>query len=305
MTSRAATRAALALASAALALCACGGAVARTAAVADLGPCGLRASPPAAWRHVVWIWLENESYAQVIGSENAPFLTTLAHECGIAADYSATAHPSLPNYLAATSGSTWGITDDDPPSSHPIHGRSIFGQVAAAGLTWRSFEESMPRPCDPASSGAYAVKHNPAVYFVGIRRLCSRWDLPLTALRVGALPAFAFVTPNLCHDMHSCPVATGDAWLRRFVSSLVRGRSYRAGDTVVFVTFDEGTDAANHVATVIVSPSTRPGTVSTARFDHGSLLRTTEQLLGLPRLGAGTSMARAFDLSPPPAGGRR
>src|SRR5690348_12931747 len=85
-----------------LALCAGGGAGARAEAVVGRGPCGIRSSPPAAWRHVVWIWLENESYDSVIGSRSAPFLTRLAHACGLATDYSAITHPSLPNYLAAT-----------------------------------------------------------------------------------------------------------------------------------------------------------------------------------------------------------
>ena len=259
--------------------------------------CGLRSSPPAAWRHVVWIWLENEGYASVIGSRSAPFLTGLAHACGLATNYWAITHPSLPNYLAATSGSTWGVGDDNAPSSHPIDHQSIFGQIAAAGLTWRSFEESMPANCELSSSGEYAVKHNPAAYFVPIRRQCGAWDVPLRALSVDALPSFAFVTPNLCNDMHSCPVATGDEWLQRFVSSLVAGRSYRAGNTVLFITFDEGTGSSNRVATLVVSPSTRRGTVSAVRFDHYSLLATTEKLLGLPRLGNGTDMARAFGLS--------
>lgn len=280
----------------ALALCGCAGAAARTAAAVVPRACGLRPAPPAAWRHVVWVWLENEDYSSVIGSRSAPFLSRLAHTCGIATDYFAITHPSLPNYLAATSGSTWGVVDDDSPSSHPIAGPSIFSQVTAAGLTWRSFEESMPTNCDLTSEGEYAVKHNPAAYYVGIRRQCASRDVPLSALRVDALPSFTFVTPNICNDMHSCPVATGDTWLRGFIRSLVAGRSYKAGNTIVFITFDEGTGSSNRVATVVVSPSTPRGTVTAARFDHYSLLATTEKLLGLPRLGPGTDMSRAFDL---------
>ena len=81
--------------------------------------------------------------------------------------------------------------------------------------------------------------------------------------------------------MHDCPVATGDRWLARFVPALLASRSYRSGSTVLFITFDEGTDTANHVATIVASPATRPGTRSRERFDHYSLLKTTEQLLGL------------------------
>src|SRR6202008_155475 len=132
----------------------------------------------------------------------------------------------LPNYLAATSGSDWGIGDDNPPSSHPLARTSIFGQLAAAGTRWRSYAESMPSNCDLSSSGRYAVKHNPAAYYTGLRTQCGRRDLPMGTTSSGSftsdlgrnrLPAFSFVTPDLCHDMHDCPVATGDRWLQRWI----------------------------------------------------------------------------------------
>lgn len=242
----------------------------------------------------MWIWMENESYQSIIGSRSAPYMTQLAHGCGTAADYEAVTHPSLPNYIAATSGDTWGIADDSPPSAHPIGRASLFGQLSEAHMTWRSYEESMSVNCDLSSSGEYAVKHNPAAYYTRIRTDCARWDVPLSALaaalRRNRLPSFSFVTPNLCDDMHDCPVATGDAWLRRWVPKILGSASYRSGSMVVFVTFDEGTDSANHVATIVVSPATPPGTRSGERFDHYSLLKTTEQLLGLH-----TYLARARD----------
>jgi hypothetical protein len=85
--------------------------------------------------------------------------------------------------------------------------------------------------------------------------------------------------------------------MQRFVLSLTRGSSYKSGDTVFFITFDEGEGGSNRVATIVVSPSTRRGTVSAIRFDHYSLLATTEQLLGLGRLHAGATMSRTFDLA--------
>lgn len=248
------------------------------------GPCGTSRAPARA-THVVWIWMENESYAAVVGSRSAPYLTQLAHECGLATDYEAVSHPSLPNYIAATSGDTWGIADDAPPSAHPVAHASIFSQLIAAGLTWRSYEESMPSNCDRSSSGLYAVKHNPAAYYTGIGKACGQWDVPLPALESALgrnrLPSFAFVTPNLCDDMHDCSVAQGDAWLQRWVPKILGSRGFRSASTVLFITFDEGTDDANHVATLVLSAATPPGTRSARRFDHYSLLKTTEELLGL------------------------
>lgn len=248
--------------------------------------------------------MENKSYDSIVGSSSAPYLTHLASVCGLATNYVAVAHPSLPNYLAATSGDTWGVTDDSPPSDHPIAHASIFSQLSSAGMTWRSYEEGMPATCGLSSSGEYAVKHDPAAYYTGIRADCRRWDVPFLALsadlRSSRLPSFSFVTPNLCDDMHDCSVATGDTWLHRWVPTILASPEYRSGSTALVITFDEGTDSANHVATVIVSPATRPGTRSAERFDHYSLLKTTEQLLGittyLVHARNATSMRTAFHL---------
>ena len=66
------------------------------------------ATPPATYDHVVWILMENHSYSQIIGSPNAPYINQVASECGLATNYFAISHPSLPNHIALTSGSTRG-----------------------------------------------------------------------------------------------------------------------------------------------------------------------------------------------------
>jgi len=96
-------------------------------------------------------------------------------------------------------------------------------------------------------------------------------------------PAYMFVTPNLCHDMHDCSVAAGDAWVSAWVRMMVKSRAYRAGHTAIFLTFDEGSDANGHIPTVVVSPYTHPGKVSHRRYSHFSLMRTTEKVLGIRR----------------------
>jgi hypothetical protein len=215
-------------------------------------------------------------------------------------------HPSLPNYLAATSGGTWGVVDDGPPSVHPLAVESIFGEAPSAA----SYEESMPSNCALESSGTYAVKHNPEAYYVRVRGACGSDNRPLGAVRSspflralnnGTLPAFTFVTPNLCNDMHDCPAETGDRWLASWLPRITASRTYRAGRTVLFITWDENDGSSgNRVATIVVSPSTTPGTRSGLPFTHYSLLRTTEELLGLPRrLGLASrapSMRSAFNL---------
>jgi phosphatidylinositol-3-phosphatase len=289
-----------------------------SAAAATPGPCGT-ATTPHAYRHVVWIWMENHRFSDIIGNKSqAPYLNSIAAKCGLAANYHVTTHPSLPNYLSATSGlaqarlPVLSFTDCSPSVICRTSARSVFGQ----GETWKAYQDSMPSTCAKSNSGEYAVRHNPPAYFTSLSG-CATGDVPFTQLRAdlaaGVLPAFSFITPNLLHDMHDGTIAQGDAWLAANLPAILNSAPYRAGTTAVFITWDEGnggypiedcddttvTDASCRVPTVVISPTTPVGAVSRAFFSHYSLLATTEQLLGLPRLGQAASapvMTNAFRL---------
>jgi Phosphoesterase family len=260
-------------------------------------PCGGAPTAPAHYHHVVWIWMENHTWGDVFGNSSAPYLNTLAGKCGTDSDYAAVGSPSLPNYLGATSGSTQAVFDDGDPSAHNFTVDNLFRQVRTAGGTERSFVESMPSSCSLVSGGSYAAKHNPAVYYVGggDRTACQSDDLPFSAFSSvvdgGPFPTFTSITPNLCDDMHDCPVATGDQWLATWVPKILDTASYRDGSTALFIVWDEPTQLAN----VVVAPGVRPGTVSGTAVNHYSLLRATEEMLGLPLLG---QAATATDLRP-------
>jgi phospholipase C len=298
-----------------------GAATAGTAAspaAAASGPCGTTTATPA-YQHVIWIWMENHSYSDIIGNTSqAPYLNSLATECGLATDYHNTTHPSLPNYLAATSGLAeadlpyTSFLDCGPSWFCDTSAPSIFGQ----GETWKAYQESMPSDCDTSDSGEYAAWHNPPLYYTSLSG-CASHDVPYTQLATdlanSALPAFSFITPNLIDDMHDGTVAQGDAWLAGNLPLILSSPQYRAGNTAVFVTWDEGsggypiedcddtttTDSSCQVPTIVISPSTPAGAKSGTFFSHYSLLGTTEQLLGLPKLGQASSsatMTSAFHL---------
>ncbi|MEO6206530.1 MAG: alkaline phosphatase family protein [Candidatus Limnocylindrales bacterium] len=104
----------------------------------------------------------------------------------------------------------------------------------------------------------------------------------LDDLNNNALPAFSFVTPNLCNDTHDCPIASGDAWLRDWFAKIVASPGYLDGSTVVVLTWDEDERTeGNRIPTIVVSPSTPVGTTSATLFSHYSLLKATEELLGI------------------------
>ncbi|HMC69583.1 MAG TPA: hypothetical protein VKJ07_10545, partial [Mycobacteriales bacterium] len=118
------------------------------------GSCGTRVGQqPLIDQRVVWIVFENKSYGAIIGNPDAPYLNSLAAACGVATNYFAVGHNSLPNYIALTSGGTQGVADNDPPSAHHLAVPSLFSQL---GTAWQAKNESMPSNCGLTDAYPYA-----------------------------------------------------------------------------------------------------------------------------------------------------
>jgi phosphatidylinositol-3-phosphatase len=245
--------------------------------------------------------VENHSLAEM--RNHMPWTYRLAKSYGYATDYHAMTHPSLPNYLSIAGGSTFGISDDNNPSVHPLYGHSVFGLARRAGLTARVYAESMPGSCTTVPAGEYAVKHNPWAYFVAERAQCRRFDTPMARfahdVRSGRLPAAGMVVPNICHDAHDCSLATADAWLKKEVGLAMSGPDFRHGRLGIVITADEDDGSqGNTVLTTVVDPSVR-GVVARTPLTHLSLCRLYTQVLGLAPLRharRAPSMAKAFGL---------
>jgi phosphatidylinositol-3-phosphatase len=264
------------------------------------------APPPApplaavpAFSHVFVIVMENHEYGSIIGSSAAPYTNSLAASYGLASNYYGASHPSLPNYLALTAGSTFGIASDC--TTCYVSATNIADQVEASGRSWKAYMEDMPTPCYlGASSGNYAIKHNPFAYYTDIRNdaaRCAAHVVPFTQfgtdISSGQVPNFVWITPNMCNDTHDCSVATGDAWLRSVVPSITSSAAFRNGG-VLFITWDEGSSSVGccgdswggHVATLVISPRATPGFRSGIAENHYGLLRTMEDAFHLAHLGA-------------------
>jgi hypothetical protein len=251
---------------------------------------------PGPASRIVVIVLENKEDNQVIGRPGAPYLNALARRSALAANYYAITHPSLPNYLALTSGSTLGFSGSDCGSCSVSH-RNLVDELDAAGISWKVYAEDMPSVCSTTvTTGAYVRRHDPFLYYrdVAANPKRCRFIVPGTDLTRDlanhALPRLVWLVPNICHDMHSCSVYTGDVYLRSIVPRLL---SELGPSGILFITFDEGdTDRGccgvakgGHIATMIAGPGARAGVTSMRPYDHYSLLRTIEDLWGLPRLG--------------------
>lgn len=230
--------------------------------------------------------MENKSYRAAL---SGPYTAHLAATNGLATDYHAIAHPSLPNYLALTSGRTWGITDD---ANHRLPAVGIGLQLTGVGIPWRAYMEGMTSGC-LTDTYPYALKHDPFAYYGG---RCPPQVVPLSRLPgdlAGNTPRLVWITPGLCHDTHDCPVSSGDAWLRTTVPEILGSSAWRDGG-VLFITWDEDDGSHdNHVATIVITPD--QGARRSARaYTHYSLLATVAALLGVrpPGHAAGAALMR-------------
>lgn len=241
--------------------------------------------------------LENREYGEVLDSPEAPFLNALAQRERLAAYYYAVAHPSLPNYLALLGGSTFGIHEDCTACT--VRGASLPLQLSRAGISWRAYMGGMPRPCFRGfHAGAYAKRHDPFMYFPSIASIGARCRRVVPVSRLGMdlrhhrLPAFGWLSPDLCRDGHDCALAAADRYLARLVPRIMRQLGPRGA---LVVTFDEGTSeeaccrpfrrgGGGHVLTVIARPGEPTGHRTVWTYDHYSLLAGIERFFGLPRL---------------------
>ncbi|MCU1491869.1 MAG: acid phosphatase, partial [Acidimicrobiaceae bacterium] len=258
-----------------------------------------------AFRHLFVVVMENLGYGSAMAT---PGLTSLASRYGLATDYYAVSHPSLPNYIGLTSGSTWGITSDC--TTCYVGAPNLFSQLSAAHVSYDAYIQGIPSSCYLNSYGGvdYAGKHDPFMYYDNVRSsrsLCSHIQ-PYPALSgllsgpASKVPAFVWVTPNLCNDGHDCPASSAAAWLTSYVASVTRSAAWHDGGALI-VTWDEsegGDNAAvtssghvvssgggGRVMTLVVAPGVHAGTRVATPYSHYSLLATVEDAFGLPLLG--------------------
>ena len=252
-----------------------------------------------AFDHIYLIVLENEAANSIVGNSRAPYLNQLISQYGLTTNYTAVAHPSQPNYLALWSGSPQGVRDD---GVHRLNTTQLGDQLDAAGKSWKVFAENLPvankagQPIcftgatasgGPDGSGTYARKHEPAISFLDVSNDAPRCISHLTDFSHfdPAVANLELIVPNLCNDMHNCPLATGDAWLQSWLSPhILDTPTWRDTNSALFITWDEGTSnkgGGGPVATIVVSKQTPPGYRSNVPHDHYSLLRSIEDSWGL------------------------
>jgi acid phosphatase len=243
---------------------------------------------PAPPTHVFVIVLENTPYQLAM---RQPYIAGLARQYAVATNYSEVGNPSLPNYLAMTSGSTWRISDD---LYHRLPATGLGTQLTTAGISWKAYFEGFTGDCFN-SPYPYALKHNPFAYYGGD---CPSNVVPMTDLAPdlsGDTPRLSWITPGMCNDGHDCGVSTADRWLSRTVPQIVSSKAWKQGGAL-FVVWDESGAENGRVAMLVVAPGLH-GQL-TMPMNHYSLLATISDRLGVARLGLArqaTSLQRQLE----------
>ena len=268
------------------------------------------------FKHVFVIMMENTGSDSLLGNPNAPWINQAVQTYGVAGNYYGVTHPSQPNYIASTSGSTNGVADDNDTT---IDVPNIVDQLEAKGHSWKAYMQSYSlcsTPLDHACGNQlYERKHNPFISYKDVQtnpaRVAKIVDLSQldTDLANNTVPDYAWISPDQCHDMHGrgatpadpCDfsnvqplISTGDTFLKDEVAKITSSKAW-TGHSVIFITWDEsdftnsgpfgfgdtrGCCDANpgggHVLTIAIDRNESGPTSSFQLYNHYSMLSTIE-----------------------------
>ena len=276
-------------------------------------------------RTVFLIMMENHNWSDIKQNSSAPYINkTFLPVASYAEEYynPPGIHPSEPNYLWLEAGTNFGVTNDDEPSANHQHTtQHLVTLLDQAGISWKSYQEDIDGTvCPIQSSGLYATKHNPMVFFDDVtdtNNLASSYCIAhvrpfselATDLQNNTQARYNFITPNLCNDMHNTclplidSVLQGDTWLSQHVPMILNSQAYQNGG-IVFITWDEGeglfpiVKSDGPIGLILLSPDAKGnGYSNTIHYTHSSTLRTLQEIFGVtPLLGDAANATNLSDL---------
>ena len=293
------------------------------------------ATPAAHYDHVFVIVEENHSFTDVIGNPAAPNLNALASQYGLATQYYGVTHPSEPNYVALLGGSPFGVNSDDPYYVQRVHAPSLISELDHAHLSWKAYLQSVPHPGyqgigypanlngEPDKDPLYVSKHNAIANFTTSLNAAD-WSRQVPAgqlsrdLARGHVPAFNWVIPDECRDMHGDPpycidggnpgdpqdqrlLTIGDRYLGQLVKHITGASFWAKGNNAIDIVYDEGDDNAHgggRVANIVVTSHGPRHLKDPAFYSHYSLLQTIQRNFGLACLQHTCDTATVKPLTP-------
>lgn len=268
--------------------------------------------------HVFVIIEENHSWSTILKNHDAPYINNeLLKKGAYASNYHNISptlgelHPSELNYISIEAGtvkfSDYTFTTDNGASTQnsTASTQHLVTLLEKNGYSWKAYEEGISgNECPIQSSGDYAAKHDPFVFFHDVsgnppstdNKYCQQHIRPLSELaediETGNLPNYVFITPNLQHDMHNGTIAQADTWLAQQVPTIMNSPQFKK-DGALFITWDEGSEKQDDnkerndpIGMIILSPFAKKNYTDTTMYSHASLLKTIEEIFQIkPLLG--------------------
>jgi hypothetical protein len=257
--------------------------------------------------HVFLVYMENKGYSDIVGSPNAPFLNSLINANGLANNYYAVTHPSLPNYYAIAGGQVFGKTYNcksvcinDP--------NNLAFTIDNAGKTWAAYAQGMTPGQPLVSTADYSTDQTPWPAFAGIgddQAYAAAHMFPLTQMAIdlqsdATTPDFVWFAADedsngegpvdtlagVAHfafsqidPRHQYNVPALDEFLQENVPTIINSQVWQTTKSVLIVTFDEDNNnitlgfgnEGNHVVTVVIAS---PLAVSAGGMKGGAFVVT-------------------------------
>ena len=214
------------------------------------------------FKHVFVFMMENTGIEALQGNPNAPWINQAIQTYGVAGNYFGVTHPSQPNYIASTAGTTQGVPDDNDVT---VNLPNIVDQLEAKSHSWKGYMQSLSlcggnKLAHACGNQLYERKHNPFVSFADVQsspaRMANVVDLSQldTDLADNTVPDYSWISPDQCNDMHGrggggpsdpCDfsnvqllIQAGDQFLSTWVGKIMASKAW-SGDSAIFITWDE------------------------------------------------------------------
>lgn len=213
-----------------------------------------------------------------------------------------------------------------PPKTAPNLAAQLRASTDPKHNTFIGYAEHFHPQCqNTPTADQYAQKHCPWRDFTNVLPAVSK-DFITFPTDFKALPAVAFVIPDLFGDMHSAKhaagehltpaqeiareVEQGDDWLRAHMDLYAHWATNN--NSLLIVTWDEDSSdhphvsscanalpthpPDNHIPTIVVGAHVRRGHPGTMTVTHHNLLRTILDMEGLPPFAGATTAAPITDI---------
>lgn len=237
------------------------------------------------FQKVMNVIFENTDYRPTMQQD---FFAYFASQGALLSNFYADFHPSQGNYISMIAGDNFGVYGD---GNVTIDQLSIVDRLEEKGLSWKVYAEGYPGDCYLGNAGQYVRKHNPFISIMNIQKNPKRCAHIVNAKQLAIdiandeVPNYSFYAPGLDSDGHDTGVAYANDWFKMTFTPFIKEPKFMKGMLLV-ATFDESTFfGGNHIYTAMIGEGVVPGSESSLRYGHCSLLRMIEDNFSLASLG--------------------